>query len=181
MPTKFHDPERYNPGRVAPEVFEQVPGVVASAIFNAIDADVVLDPGVVFLYLKQGLLPQFVVAYFMDLQGTRRKISKGTRFFRALYLVHLFREHVILPPPHFLSDFDTASVLAVGRLAGEDGGSGVPSSGKQPDDPEGKVKIVAFEAATGEEEEQEEKEKKEEGSDGSGKKKEDGSKEVDES
>ena len=163
MPTKFHDPERYSPGRVAPEVFEQVPGVIASAIFNAIDADVVLDPGVVFLYLKQGLLPQFVVAYFMDLQGTRRKISKCTRFYRALYLVHLFREHVILPPPHFLSDFDTASIETAGRLASQNGGSGGPSSGKQPDDPKGKVEIVAVEAATTEEEEQEDKEKMEEG------------------
>ena len=120
LPNNFLHPDKYYPGPVTDEVFDNVPGWVASAIFDAMDADVVLDPGAVFLYLKNGLLPQYVVIYFMEIQGTRRKISTSTRFYRALYLVHMFREYVIVPPPHFLTAYDAASIQAVGRLAGDD-------------------------------------------------------------
>ena len=131
IPNNFLHPDKYYPGPVTDEIFDNVPGFIASAIFDAMDADVVLDPGAVFLYLKNGLLPEYVVIYFMEIQGTRRKISTSTRFYRALYMVHMFREYVIVPPPHFLTAYDAASIQAVGRLAGDDTSGQVPGPSGQ--------------------------------------------------
>jgi hypothetical protein len=68
--------------------------------------------------VRHGLLPHFVVGYFIGLQK-KKNLAMQTKFFRAMWLIHKFREFQILPPLHPLAFLDTASVQAVGRLAGD--------------------------------------------------------------
>ena len=119
VPKNFNNPERYNPGEVPEEVFDSVPQYIGDAVFSAMGPEVPLDLYTVFSYLRCGNLPHFVVDYFMTIQK-KRNLATQTRFFRSLWLIHLFREFMILPPVHHLSQFDAASVQAVGRLAGDD-------------------------------------------------------------
>lgn len=133
LPKNFNNPERYNPGEVPEEVFDSVPHYVGDAVFLAMGPEVPLDPFTVFSYLRCGNLAHFVVDYFMTIQ--KKNLATQTRFFRALWLIHLFREFMILPPVHHLSQFDAASVQAVGRLAGDDqvhqGGAGLVDDHQQ--------------------------------------------------
>jgi len=130
IPKNFMHPEKYVPTKIREDAFDDVPRVVAEAIFEAIGLEVPLDPMTIFLYLKTGRLPEFVIAYFMQFELPKRKVTKMYLFYRALHLANMFRESVLVPQPHFLSEvLDTASVQAVGRRAGE---AGVSISGNEP-------------------------------------------------
>lgn len=118
MPRNFLNPDRFDPGPVPEEVLDAVPSYIGDVIFDHLGPDVPLDPLSIFLSLRHGGLPEFVVGYFMSIQK-KKSLSNQTKFFRAIWLIHRFREHMILPPVHFLA-FDTAAVQAVGRLAGDD-------------------------------------------------------------
>ena len=119
LPKNFINPDKYDPGVVPDEVFENVPLYIGEAVFGVLGNEVPLDPQVVLVYLRNGQLPHFVIEYFMSIQK-KKNLATQTRLFRALMLVHRFREFHILPAPHFLSQFDSAAIQNVGRRAGED-------------------------------------------------------------
>jgi len=132
IPRNFQNPERYIPGRLREDCFEDVPAAVGSAIFDAIGVDVPLDPMTIFLYLRNGRLPQFVIAYFMEFELPKRKVTKMYRFYRALHLANMFRESVMVPQPHFMSNaLDTVAVQAVGRRAGDEVSGGAGSAAER--------------------------------------------------
>ena len=118
LPKNFMNPDKYDPGVVPDEVFENVPVYIGEAVFAVLGDEVPLDPQVILVYLRNGLLPHYVIEYFLSIQK-KKNLSNQTRLFRALMLVHRFREFHILPAPHFLSQFDTAAIQNVGRRAGE--------------------------------------------------------------
>lgn len=114
IPVNFY-PDRYKLGTVPDEVFESVPQAIGDVIFQVLGPDVPLHPQIVFLYLKSGALPHYVINYFMKIQK-KKGLANMTRFYRALKLVHKYREFSALPPLHYLA-LDTASVEAVGKKA----------------------------------------------------------------
>jgi len=130
IPRNFLNPDRFDPGVVPEEVLDSVPTYIGDTIFEHLGPEVPLDPLSVFLSLRHGGLPEFVVGYFLSIQK-KKSLSNQTKFYRAIWFIHKFREHMILPPLHFLA-FDTAAVQAVGRLAGADAPAGVPPGGHGP-------------------------------------------------
>lgn len=104
IPKSFGNSEKYFPVRLDVQSFETVPEVVGNAIFETIGLDVPFDPMATFIYVRNGLLPEFVVAYFMEFQLPKRKISEGSKFYRAMHLISMFREYFIVPKRHFLCE-----------------------------------------------------------------------------
>jgi len=120
IPNSFANPDKYMPSKIRDDAFDDVPSVVASAIFDSISIDVPIDPITIFLYLKSGRLPEFVIAFFMQFELPKRKLSNLYLFYRALHLASMFRKAVMIPQDHFMSDaLDAVSVQAVDRRAGE--------------------------------------------------------------
>jgi hypothetical protein len=93
VPRNFNNIESYRPSSVDEAIFRAVPNVVASAIVDAIDQMNFFDPLLPFSYLRNGLLPEFVVVHFMTVQKNPR-ISNQTRFYRAMWLIELYREYL---------------------------------------------------------------------------------------
>ena len=116
IPRNFLNPDKYRPASIPDEAFAAVPDLITTAIFNVMDAQVPIDAFTPFLYLRNGRLEEFVVAYFMKLVSARVK-SNMSRFFTAMHLIEMYREYVIIPPSHFLASHDTA---AVGQDDGDD-------------------------------------------------------------
>jgi len=125
------NPDRFDPGNIPDEIFDSVPPLIGDLVYEHLGPDAPLDPLTVFLSVKHGGLAHQVVGYFMDIQK-KKSVATQTKFFRAIWMIHRFREYMILPPLHYLAGFDTASVQAAGRLAGDD----VGHEGAEPDDPE---------------------------------------------
>lgn len=96
LPNNFLHPERYR-NQDLDYVFSIVPDVVSTALFEVMPSDVPIDPQMPFVYLRQNLLPEFVVAWFMAYIPSKR-IGKTTRFFRALNAVEQYREFIFFPP-----------------------------------------------------------------------------------
>ena len=109
VPRNFLNPEKYQPQPLPEEVLDEVPDVVARAIFDAMPADVPIDAFTPFLYLRNGRLAEYAVVYFMNLVPRRVK-SKMSRFFTTMHLIEMYREYIIVPPSHFLASIDTAAV-----------------------------------------------------------------------
>ena len=112
LPSFFRDPHKFVPGNLD-HFFEDVPSVVAAAIFEAISDDVPADPSIPLIYLRNNRLPRFVVAWFMAAMPTEgRRLGKSTRFFRALHGIEMFREYVLYPPEN-IPEFILAGAGAV--------------------------------------------------------------------
>lgn len=137
VPKSFPNPQKYIPKKIFDYMFEDVPLVVGSAISEAMSPDEPFDSTLTFVYFRNGRLPEFVVAYFMDFELPKRRLSDTTRFFRALHLITMFRMFMVMPDDHFLATdvdtgfgvghVDTVCVEGEGRLGGEVGaGSSVP-------------------------------------------------------
>jgi len=109
IPKNFLNPDKYRPASIPDEAFAAVPDLITTAIFNVMDAQVPIDAFTPFLYLRNGRLEEFVVAYFMKLVSARVR-SNMSRFFTAMHLIEMYREYVIIPPSHFLASHDTAAV-----------------------------------------------------------------------
>ena len=86
IPRNFLNPDKYRPASIPDEAFAAVPDVITTAIFNVMDAQVPIDAFTPFLYLRNGRLEEFVVAYFMKLVSARVK-SNMSRFFTAMHLI----------------------------------------------------------------------------------------------
>lgn len=110
IPKNFLNPEKYRPSTIPEAGFAAVPDVISSAVFQAMPAEVPIDAFNPFIYLRNGVLPEFVVVYFMRMVSVRIK-SNMTRFFTAMHLIEMYREYIIIPPSHFMSSFDTAAVV----------------------------------------------------------------------
>ena len=109
LPRNFLNPDRYLPEPLSEEFVAGIPDVVSTAVFVAMDANVPIDAFNPFIYLRNGRLPEYVVAYFMTLVSRRVK-SNMSRFFTAMHLIEMYREYIIVPPTHFLAALDTAAV-----------------------------------------------------------------------
>ena len=114
LPKNFNNPEKYDPW-----AFDAVPQYISEAVFAVLGIDVPLDPQIILVYLRNGQFPHYVIDYIVTIQK-KKNLAIMTSFFRVMWLVHRFCEHIILPPVHFLSQFDTAAVQSIGRLAGDD-------------------------------------------------------------
>lgn len=126
LPTSFANPDKFRPHQIDDAVLARVPEFVSNALFDALDAQVPIDPLSPFIYLRQGKLPHFVVIYFMEIQGMKKNLGNQRRFFQAMHLIEAYREYVIVPPAHFLSaqpTVDTAAAKFKGRKAGESSSS----------------------------------------------------------
>lgn len=110
LPKNFLNPEKYRPDHSPDDQFAGVPDVITNTLFRAMDANVPIDAFNPFIYVRNGILPEFVVAYFMQMVGRRVK-STMSRFFQAMHLIEMYREYVILPPHHFMAGVDTAAAV----------------------------------------------------------------------
>lgn len=121
IPDTFSKAQKYVPRNVRHDAFEEVPSAVGSAIFNALPIDVPFDPIFVFLYLRNGRLPEFVIAYFMGFELPKRTVSKMSLFYRAVHLVSMFREAVVFPKSHFMSQCvdEALDQVAADKLASD--------------------------------------------------------------
>ena len=97
LPRNFLHPERYLNPDLDDDWFSLVPEVVSTALFETMSVDVPIDPQMPFVFVRQNLLPQFVVAWFMAFIPAKR-IAKSTRFFRALNAIEQYREFIFFPP-----------------------------------------------------------------------------------
>jgi hypothetical protein len=120
IPRNFNNPGKYEPRDVPEAAFEEVPNEIGQALFDSIGLEVPNDPLIIFSYVRHGRLSLAVVAYFFHLQK-KKKLTNQTRFYRAMWLISMFRDYVMLPPLHPLASFDTVAVQNVGRLVGDDG------------------------------------------------------------
>lgn len=93
VPRNFNNVESYRPASVDDEMFRAVPNVITAGIVDAIPDQECFDPLLPFAYLKNGRLAEYTVVYFMNVQRNSR-ISNATRFYRALWLLELFREYI---------------------------------------------------------------------------------------
>lgn len=86
----------------------QVPDIVADAISQVLGPEVPINAFMPYHYLKAGLLPSWIVVYFMALQKPRDSTSYTTVFGRAMHLIEAFREHMLSAagalPPVYMPD-----------------------------------------------------------------------------
>ena len=73
---------------------EKVPGVVLSCLRAVLPAHVPRSEELVHVYVRVGLLPPFVVNFFMSVQRPKANISPTTRYFRALAMIESYRHNV---------------------------------------------------------------------------------------
>ena len=135
LPRNFLNPDKYRPERIPDDDFAQVPEVVTAALFNVLDVNVPIDALNPFVYLRNGRLPEFIVAYFMQFVSRRIK-SNMSRFFSAMHLIEMYREYVIVPPTHFMAALDTA---AANPDANPDPKPEVQTAAKPDNQPDGKT------------------------------------------
>ena len=110
LPRNFLNPEKFRPDQIPEDRFAGVPDVITDTLFSAMDATVPIDAFNPFIYVRNGILPELVVAYFMQMVGRRVK-STMSKFFQAMHLIEMYREYVIIPPEHFMASLDTAAAV----------------------------------------------------------------------
>lgn len=110
LPRNFINPDKYRPDQSPDDLFAAVPDVITRSIFGVMDVNVPIDALNPFVYVRNGLLPEFVVVFFMNMVAKRIK-SNMSRFFTAMHLIEMYREYVIIPPHHFMA-VDSAAVVA---------------------------------------------------------------------
>ena len=87
---------RYRPSiPVSDQMWATVPEVVGSAISSIIGPDIPINANIPYTYLQAGLLPHFVVAFFMAFQKPRANISYTTVFARSMHLIEEYREFML--------------------------------------------------------------------------------------
>jgi len=77
---------------------EPLPDVITAAVKEYLPESLPISPMLVFVYVKQGLLPPFVVNYFISIQPGKTT-SVSTKFFKALHLIEAYRASVYRPAP----------------------------------------------------------------------------------
>ena len=127
LPSFFRDPHKFVPGNLD-HFFEDVPSVVAAAIFEAISDEVPADPSIPLIYLRNNRLPSFVVAWFMAAMLTGgRRLGKATKFYRALHAIERYREFIMYPADPSIPEYILAGAGAVPTEHFAPGSGGVPS------------------------------------------------------
>lgn len=90
------NPSKYIPPvRVTDEEWQQVPEVIASAVMDTISPDVPINAMIPYTYLLSGVLPHFLVAYFMLIQNASPRLAYSTVFGRAMHLIEAYREFLL--------------------------------------------------------------------------------------
>lgn len=93
LPINYVDNPRYLPSEEQRAFLEDIPDCIAEAVIDALPVSIPINPFNVFYYVKRGLIPIWVLKWFIRGQG-RSRSSAMTRFYRALHLIEIFREGV---------------------------------------------------------------------------------------
>lgn len=92
IPSKLHL-DNYRPAVSIPEQqWSSIPEVVSDTILGVLGPEVPINASMPYAYLQAGLLPHFVVAYFMTIQKPKKTMRYSTVFGRAMHLIEEFRE-----------------------------------------------------------------------------------------
>lgn len=101
MEIKVDVPPNFNPSKTIPPVsvsdeeWREVPDLIATALMDTISADVPINALIPYTYLVAGVLPHFVVAYFIVIQSAPPRTAYSTVFGRAMHLIEAYREFLI--------------------------------------------------------------------------------------
>jgi hypothetical protein len=87
----LHQPRFMRSGPVSDAQWGMVPELISDAIFGVLGPQIPIDPSMPYVYVQAGVMPHYVVSYFMDIQKPSRA-SYETRFGRAMHLIEDFRE-----------------------------------------------------------------------------------------
>ena len=72
-------------------VSKPIPQVVKDTLMHYLPPSVPISQSNVFVGVRNGSLPPFLINYFIALQGKSVRVSPSTKFFRALHLLEAVR------------------------------------------------------------------------------------------
>lgn len=124
--------EKYEKVQLTEEFYKAVPSVVSKPLLEVMGIGIPIDVQMPLAFLREGRLPEFVVAWFLSALPKSR-LAQTTRFYQALRAIENYREYIwferakdILPfpagvfAPHNFVEEDSQENLNLGPVEDSD-------------------------------------------------------------